>query len=139
MAGKETKNTPAVATQAALEKINAGEKLDVLEMGSLLENLTPDENQELTSDYLKIEVGEEVRVWLVGMKKIKKIDGEDGEMTDAAEFILDDGSRAINADAVVVSTCKSIEKLPKAMLIQCTGTKGVKPREYKTFKIIALK
>ena len=123
-------------TTAVMKKAEDGTATAV-EMGAILADLKFDEEREVTSEYLKFEVSEEIRAWFVGMTQIKKLEGEDGEMTDAVQLITQDGTRCINADAVVVSTCKNFKK-STPILIQCTGVAGPKNRQYKTFKIYEL-
>jgi len=102
-------------------------------MGAMLSGLQAKPENEMTSEYLKLEISEEVRCWFLGMAKIKKIDGEDGETSDAVRLLQEDGSYAINADAVIVSTCRQFIKTddngkditaPTPICIQCTGEKG---------------
>lgn len=129
-----------VAKQPAQAPVPTAEELSKLspeEVGKLLGQLVSDEANEITGEYLKIEVGETRRVLFIGMTTMKKIDGEDGERTPAAKFITDSGEHVINADAVVVSTCQSLQPYTPLELI-ATGLAGTKNKEYKKFKIIKL-
>jgi len=123
-------------TTAILKKVEQGSATPA-ELGAILKDLKFDENLEVTSEYLKFEIGEEIRVWFVEMATIKKLEGNDGEVTGAVRLITEDGTRCINADAVVVSTCKQFKK-GTPLVIQCTGEAGPKGRTYKTFKIYEL-
>jgi hypothetical protein len=134
---KKNVTSKEVAKKVNLETTDLS-KLDQNEIGQLLENLEADDNNEITSEYLKIEIGEEVRVWFTEMTKIKKKGGKDGEMTDACRFITSDGIRVINADAVIVSTVSNLKK-PTPLLIQCLGETKNSNGTYKNFKIIELK
>jgi hypothetical protein len=118
-------------TTAVMQKAKEG-TASTEQLGAVLKDLTV--GAEVTSEYLKFEEGEETRAWFVGMTKISKIEGESGETTDAVKLILEDGSNAINADKVVVSTCRNFKE-STPILIQCTGLAGAKGRQYKTFKI----
>ena len=135
---KEVKEKEVNAT-ALLKKVEAGETLSSKELGAMLSKLNASDENEITADYLAIEVGEQVRVFFVEMTEIKSIkaDAKDGDMSPAVRFVNEDGSFAINADAVIVSTCSKLKKITP-LQITCTGKGGTKGREYKNFKIIAL-
>lgn len=124
---------------AELEKLNAGENISAKAMGAMLANLQSNEENEITADYLKIEPGESVRVFFLEMTEIKSIsdNAQEGDMSPAVRLVNEDGSFAINADTVIVSTCSRLKK-PTPLEIICTGKGGSKTREYKTFKIIVL-
>ncbi len=107
------------------------------DLAALLPKLSSSDDNEITSEYLKIEVGEGVRAFFMEMVEINKLEGEEGEKSPAARFLTSDGKFVINADVVVVSTCSRLEKLTPVEII-CTGKTGAKNREYKTFKIIKL-
>jgi hypothetical protein len=119
----------------ALETINAGGAVSKMEMASLLDTFVSDEENEITAEYMTLEVGESKRVWFLEMIEINSIEG--AGKTPAARFLLPDGLYAINANAVVVSTCEKLGKATPLELI-CTGKKGPKGKEYFTFKIIQL-
>ena len=123
-------------TTAVMKKAEEGTATSA-ELGSILSGLKFDEEREVTSEYLKFEIGEESRVWFMGMTHIKKLESTTGEMVDAVRLVTEDGTRCINADAVVVSTCKQFKKATP-LAIQCTGEAGPKGRKYKTFKIYEL-
>ena len=124
---------------AALAKIEQGESVSAKDMGALLKGLKANEENEITADYLKIEPGESVRVFFLEMTEIKSIadNAKEGDMSPAVRLVNEDGSFAINADTVIVSTCSRLKK-PTPLEIICTGKGGSKTREYKTFKIIVL-
>lgn len=111
--------------------------LDLNTMGKVLEEMQYSETDEVTSEYLKIEVGVEIRAYFLEMTTINKIDGAPGEKADAVRLLLQDGRFAINADAVVVSTCRSMPK-NQPLHIACTGEEKTKTGKYKTFKIFKL-
>lgn len=122
-----------------MKQINNGESISSTEMGAILKGMQANPENEITADYLKIEPGESVRVFFVEMTEIKSIreGASDGEMSPAVRLVNEDGSFAINADTVIVSTCSRLKK-PTPLEIVCTGKGGSKQREYKTFKIIVL-
>ncbi len=72
--------------------------------------------EELVTNYYKFEIGEEMKLLPLGLKRIEKQspsqadwdnkrDDEDKPMTDAIRFLnCDDGMFYINADSVMVST-----------------------------------
>ena len=122
-------------------KMRSGVQLTKREMGEVLQHLEIDEENEITTDYLKIEVGEEVRCWFSEMceiKKIKKNPTDQDEMTAAVTLTLDDGTQVINADVVIVSTCRKL-KQATPISIQCIGKKGPTGGQYKVFRVFALK
>jgi hypothetical protein len=116
----------------------SNQDLNLEQLGATLTQMKFTEADEVTSEYQKIEEGEELKCFFVEMTKINKIGGEPGEKSDAVRLLLPEGSFAINADAVIVSTCRGLARL-QPIAIQCTGKKGPKGREYKTFKVFKLK
>lgn len=112
--------------------------LNLAQLGATLESMAHTDADEITSEYQKIEEGEELKCYFVEMAKINKINGEPGEKADAVRLLLSDGSFAINADSVIVSTCRSLPRL-QPICIQCTGKAGKPGYQYKTFKIFKLK
>ncbi len=123
----------------ALIKTAIDGKVSSKELGAMLSKLNSSEENEITAEYMKIEPGESVRAWFMEMTSIKSIaDGaQEGDMSPAARFAMEDGSFTINADAVIVSTVSKLKK-PTPLEILCTGTAGTPTRKYKTFKIIEL-
>lgn len=111
--------------------------MDLKQLGKSLEKMSYGENDELTSEYINFEVGEEVRAFIVGLVKITKKGGQPGELSDAVKLLLPDGSFGINADAVVVSTLRDLP-LNTPVCIQCTGKTKSSRGEYKTFKAFKL-
>lgn len=134
---KEEKTPAKKSNEVAKAFVEGKQELSLQQMGAILKDLELDEDMEVTSEYLKIEVGEEVRAFFLEMTSIKKIDGEDGETTPAVRLCLEDGTLAINADAVIVSTCRQF-KPNTPIAIRCTGESGKTGRKYKTFKIFKL-
>lgn len=136
--GKEEKQT--AKSNPLVKHIGKPEELENLsneQLGGMLGSLVASDDNEITSEYLKIEVGEGVRAFFLEMVEINKLDGAPGEKTQAARLLLDSGKFAINADVVVVSTCSNLKRNTPIEII-CTGKTGPKNREYKTFKIIKL-
>ncbi len=106
---------------------------------------------ELTTEYLTLEEGEQIRAAVIGKKMIKAINdnakpGDEQKMVPAIKLITEEGKIVIIADAVVVSSLleeannyeAAEEKTPFPVQIACTGWEGQKGREYRTFKIHAL-
>lgn len=64
-----------------------------------------EEGIEMTSDYLKLEIDEEVRIAPVGMVRINSDNSEDEDgKVDAVRFLKSDATFGIAANAVLVST-----------------------------------
>src|ERR1700747_3502967 len=99
-------------TANALDKVNAGETVSAKELGAMLGKLNSDQENEITAEYLKIEPGEEVRVFFAEMTEIKSLaaNAQPGDMSPAVRLINEDGTFSINADAVIVSTCSRLKK-----------------------------
>jgi hypothetical protein len=137
MAKVETKDKAVSSTE--LIKKAEDQSISSKELGGMLSQLNSSEENEITAEYLKIEVGESVRVWFVEMTEIKSIaeDAKPGDMNPAVRLMNEDGSFAINADTVIVSTCSKLKGRTPLEII-CTGTAGTKTRTYKTYKIIQL-
>lgn len=108
------------------------------DLGAMLDEMNADESNEVTSEYLNLEPGEEARVWFIDTFETKKIGTLTNEMATTARFITGSGARAISQTAVIVSTVLGFKK-PTPLLIQCTGENGPVGKRYKTFKIIELK
>lgn len=96
---------------------------------------------QLDSDYFKLEAGESARVVFVEMTQIPKLN-RPGEMTDAVKLIGKDKRYKINADAVIVSTCKALDIAGRTNVpldITCIGEKrGKNGFNYKQFVICEL-
>lgn len=137
-----TENKPAVAMKKedVLQLIGTEtdvQSLDLASLGAALETLTFTDSDEITSDYVKLEPGQEVRCFYLEMTEINKIGGKDGEKVPAARLVMPDGSFAINADAVVISTLRNCKRW-QPVILQCTGKKKTSAGEYKTFKVYKL-
>lgn len=125
------------------EEVIKAENVDVTkmsqsELGATLDSFEVDEENEVTSEYLQIEVGEELRVWFIEMFDTKKIGTKTNEVAPTARFIQRDGSRAISQTSMLVSTCAQFKKATP-ILIQCTGEAGPVGQRYKVLKIVELK
>lgn len=114
-----------------------GKVLSIDEMFSQIESA--ELGQELASDYFKLEVGESERVIFVKMTEINAMNGKNGEMAEAVKLIASDRRYKVNADRMIVSTCKALsiegrENVP--LEISCIGEKKSKAGfKYKEFKI----
>lgn len=111
--------------------------LNLAELGAALEHLTFKDSDEITSDYVKLEPGQEVRCFYLEMTEIGKVGSTTGEKVPAARLVMPDGSFAINADAVVVSTLRNCKRW-QPVILQCTGSKKSSAGTYKTFKVYKL-
>lgn len=138
---EETENLPAVkpSNVPATIETEDGKVLGIDEMFAMIEEA--EVGLRLDSDYFKLEPGEEARVVFVEMTQIPKLN-RPGEMTDAVKLIGKDKRYKINADAVIVSTCKALEIAGRTNVplnIVCTGsTRGKNGFNYKSFDISEL-
>lgn len=113
------------------------QEVNLANLGASLEAMTFTESDEITSDYMKLEPGQEVRCFFLEMTEINKIGTTTGEKVPAVRLVMPDGSFAINADAVVVTTLRNCKRWQPCIL-QCTGKKKSGSGEYKTFKVYKL-
>ena len=131
-----------VKTKELVKEVIKAENVDTrkvsqIELGAMLDSFEANEEDEVTSEYLQIEVGEELRVWFIEMFDTKKI-GKTNDIVQTARFIQRDGSRAISQTSMLVSTCAQFKK-PTPILIQCTGEAGPVGQRYKVLKVVELK
>ncbi len=134
---KETKETVAenAANLPSVIEGENGEKVNVADLLAQME--AADVGMELGADYFKLEPGESERVIFMEMTEISAL-GAQGGMTDAVKLLGKDGRFKINADKVIVSTCKALalkERKNVALQITCTGTVKGKKGSYKEFVI----
>ena len=89
--------------------------------------------------FAQIEGGESERVIFVEMTEINKINSTDGEMVEAVKLLTKNGRYAINADKVIVSTCRALAAKGRSnvpLQITCKGeVKGKSGFKYKEFAI----
>ena len=111
-------------------------QLDVAEALANLKNLK--EGASLTGSYLtfeEVDLGIKRKFIYIGTTRIKKINGEDGEMVDAVKFLDGEtGNSLTNADRVLLSTCAGL-KAPKAISVEFTGWEKSTKGKYRTFDI----
>lgn len=130
---KEKNNEVATVTSQVSEKIlNSTDLIELLGKAKL--------GNEISSDYLTIEVGEVKRVLFVEMTEISGMGAQEGEMVEAVSLLSgEDGKYKINADKVIVSTCKKLaSKGLKNVGLEITCTGSVKSKtggKYKEFII----
>lgn len=110
-----------------------------LDITSALEELKKlKEGASITSEYLTFEedsIGETKRLIYIGITRIKKINGEDGETTEAVKFVDgEDGTVKTNADRVLVSICSALHA-PKAVAITLVGWKKSGKGKYRDFEV----
>jgi len=97
--------------------------------------------EEITSEYYEMEVGESVRIAVIGAASVRNTEGRD---VPAIKFMDEEGSVFVNADAVICSTLKDAAELaketgePQCFEVECTGTQQSKKGTYKTFRIYPL-
>lgn len=137
MAKKEQKDEAQDASQGlAVIQNEQGKEVSVAEIFEQMEKA--EVGMELGADYWKIEPGESERVIFVEMTEIQAI-GVQGGMTEAVKLVAKDGKFKINADKVIVSTCRSLATKGRKnvpLQITCIGnTKGKGGFSYKEFKI----
>lgn len=116
----------------------AGENGQSVNVSDLLAQIVEAEvGQELGSDYMTFEVGEETRVVFIEMTKMNKM-GSDSEMIDAVRLLGLDGKLKINADKVLVSIGKSLTQNNRknvALQISCVGMIKSNKGSYRDLKI----
>lgn len=116
----------------------AGENGQSINVNDLLAQITEAEvGQELGSDYMTFEVGEETRVVFIEMTKMNKM-GSDSEMIDAVRLLGLDGKLKINADKVLVSIGKSLTQNNRrnvALQVSCIGMIKSPKGSYRDLKI----
>lgn len=138
MAKKANETEEVGTTSGALTVIEneQGKEMSVEAIFQQIENA--EVGMELGADYWKIEAGESERVIFVEMTEMQAM-GPQGGMTDAVKLVTKDRKFKINADKVIVSTCKALAAKGRknvALQITCTGmTKGKGGFSYKEFKI----
>lgn len=138
------KNDAVSKTNKDLELVGNHEamsKLSPERLGAMLSVMTADEADALTSEYLNIEVSQSIRAVYVEMTEMngqEKFNQKAGEKIKCAKLILENGTYAINADKVLVSTCENLKPYTP-IEIQCTGMDKSSKGEYKKFTIIPLK
>ena len=116
----------------------AGENGQSVNVSDLLAQISEAEvGQELGSDYLTFEVGEETRVVFIEMTKMNKM-GSDSEMIDAVRLLGLDGKLKINADKVLVSIGKTLAQNNRrnvALQVTCVGMIKSPKGSYRDLKI----
>lgn len=130
----ETANAPALIANAE------GKMLDVQD---LIKQVNAAEvGMELTSDYIKWVMAEEVRLLFVEMGTMKKINGEDGETVPAAKFLAaSDGKLKICGDVVLVSFGQGLAAKGQTLVplaITYIADKGKAGNKYRDFSIKSL-
>jgi hypothetical protein len=95
------------------------------------ENHETEEMNEQTSIYQGFEPGDEVNLIYTGLTTITN---DANEQVDACEFLNKDRQRVINADIVLVGTCKKLTA-PCLVRIICKGEIKTKKGKYKDLHI----
>lgn len=111
-----------------------GKVFDLNELGASLKDLK--KGALLTTEYLKMEVGEVKRVVYVESAEINSRKN-DGSKEVAVKLLDEHGSLRINADKALVSTLLTLKKLTPVE-ISCTGEKTSPQGTYKVFEVNAL-
>lgn len=135
--GKKEEVAAATEQNTGLVTI-AGENGQSVNVSDLLAQISEAEvGQELGSDYLTFEVGEETRVVFIEMTKMNKM-GSDSEMIDAVRLLGLDGKLKINADKVLVSIGKTLAQNNRrnvALQVTCVGMIKSPKGSYRDLKI----
>lgn len=119
---KEGNNLPANITQ---------EQKAISEMFSVAKESV---GEDLACDYFNFEQGEEVFLAFTGMTTMTDTkSGKDKEI-EAVQFVDENLKKYINADAVIVSTCRKLVPITFLKII-CTGEEDGKKGTYKKFNI----
>lgn len=133
---EKTSEKEVIGNAPAVIATEGGKEVNVADLFKQIDNA--DVGLELGADYFKLEAGETDRVIFVEMTEITAIN-KPGEMTEAVKFLAKDGRFKINADKVIVSTCRALalkERKNVPLQITCTGeAKGKNGFKYKEFKI----
>lgn len=133
----ETTTEEVVGNAPAVIEFETGKEMSVAEVFAQMDKA--DVGLELGSDYFKLEGGESERVIFVEMTEINKINSTDGEMVEAVKLLTKNGRYAINADKVIVSTCRALAAKGRSnvpLQITCKGeVKGKSGFKYKEFAI----
>lgn len=115
---KEQKNDET-SNQLMQIQTEEGKIVSVEEIFKQIENA--EVGMEIGADYFKIEPGEQKRVLFVEMTEMNGIGEKNGQMIPAVRLMAGDGRFKINADKVLVSTCRALsEKGRKNVPIQIT-------------------
>lgn len=105
---------------------------------------TMEEGIPLNGEFLNLEVGEELRCYVICPTTVDALNGEVGEKSPAIKLLSSEGRVVIAANAMIVSTLMEIAKecqtsgFPAPFSITCTGqeaSKNFKGGSYKTFDI----
>lgn len=132
-ATEETNQTEGlVTTTDTITDTETGEVLSIKELTESL--LSMEKGMEVTSAYYEFPMGEEVKCIYVGDLKIK---GQNNKEVDSVRILLPDGTFAITASAVVVSTFKQYSKMKPFSVTRIGEQKGPNGT-YFTYKIFEL-
>lgn len=112
--------------------VQSGEEMKITDLIKTLES--KEQGMEVSSVYFEFPMGKPVKCFYVGDLTIK---GQKGNEVPAVRLLLEDGSFAITASAVVVSTMKNYKKL-KSFSITRTGEATGPNGNYYTYKIFEL-
>ena len=128
---------PKKSPVTSLAVLNADDHSSLQQAFQTAKTINVDDMVSETGEYLKLEEGMTYLVLLKGMTQIESTIDK-GAMVDAADLVLEDGSPAVNADAVMVSSCRRIclrGDNPCMLYIFVEGLSGEKGRQYKNLKI----
>ena len=129
----------ATATKpTAIQAVNVNDVAGVAQAFATAKQVSTDLMIKETGNYLSLEEGESYMVLVKGITTIEDTINEAGGDVDAVELMLEDGSAAINADIVMVSTAKRMIAagvVPCICYIFVKGKKGEKGRQYKDLDI----
>jgi hypothetical protein len=130
---EETTNSAEMAVMAdTITDQDTGEIMSIAELVKSLDDKK--QGMEVTSAYYEFPMGEEVKCFYVGDLKIK---GSNNKEVDAVRILLPDGTFAITASAVVVSTFKQYNKM-KSFSVRRIGEQKGPNGTYFTYKIFEL-
>ncbi len=95
--------------------------LNVSELAGMLDDM--EEGVKLTGNYLKPELGEEIRCWLIGKTKMNSIEDPE-QKVPAVRLLLKDETTVITASAIIVGVCSELP-IPTALSIVKTGERDL--------------
>lgn len=126
-----TEENELVVSGETITDPSSGEVMSIEELAESLKE--QEQGMEVTSVYYEFPMGKEVRCYYIGDTNIK---GKQGEVP-AVRMLMSDGSIAITASAVVVSTFKDYPKM-KAFSVKRIGEEQGPNGKYFTYKIYEL-
>lgn len=119
LAPAASENVPAILVTAEGKQVSVADLLDQMNSAEV--------GMELGADYLKFEDGEQTRVIFIEMTSMNGMGEKSGEQVEAVKLLGKDGRFKINADKVLVSTCRALAAKGRSnVAIQITSQGKVK-------------